>query len=180
MLLRAEISPPDAALDELWSATGALREVPGVRAVPRPDLRVPITAFGNLLPSDCTRLADKLRAALEGATAPMVRFHGLRFEGGATIMVGMDGEVDPIVDLATFVPEVAETLRLYVDRRRFRTAIELARAEPAASSAQLESALAPIAGWSGSPWSVPGLSLIRTRWLKGENRSELFDVIRFA
>lgn len=180
MLLRAAVVPPAEAVEELWTATRALRQVPGVTAVPREHLEIPITAFGNLLPPDCARLADKMRAAFEGAVAPIVWFHGLRLEEGATIALGLAGDVEPIADLARFVPEAAETMRLYVDRRLFRPMIQFATAAPDTSPTLLGPALASLLDWTGSPWGVPGLSLIRTRWQSGESRAEEYDRILMA
>ncbi len=177
MLIRAALVPPEEALDELWDATSALRKVPGVVAVPRDQLDIPITAFGNLVPSDCARLAHKLRVAFEGADAPVVRFHGLRLESEATIAVGLAGDVEPLADLARYVPEAAETVRLYVDRRRFRPQIDLANAAADTSVPLLEAALSGLAEWSGEPWEVPGLSLLRTRWVRGESAAEEYDLI---
>jgi hypothetical protein len=177
MLLRAAVVPPEEAVEELWVATRALRQVPGVNAVTREQLEIPITAFGNLLPPDCDRLALMLRTAFEGAVAPNVWFHGLRLEQGATVALGLAGEVDPVADLARFVPEAAEAMRLYVDRRRFRPMITFATADPDTSPTLLAAALASLTEWTGSPWAVPGLSLIRTRWFSGQSRPEEYDRI---
>jgi len=180
MLLRAAVLPPEEAVEELWTATRALRQVPGVNAVPRERLEIPITAFGNLLPPDCARLAHKMRAAFEGAEAPTVWFHGLRLEEGATVALGLAGDVEPVADLARFIPEAAETMRLFVDRRRFRPMITFATASPDTSPTLLSAALGSLSEWTGSPWRVPGLSLLRTRWLGGESQAEEYDRIVMA
>ncbi|WP_183093637.1 2'-5' RNA ligase family protein [Nocardioides stalactiti] len=180
MLIRAALVPPEEALEELEVATRVLRSIPGVVSVSPEQLEIPITAFGNLQPPDCERLAGLLRNAFEGADAPVVWFHGLRLEEGATIALGMAGDVEPIADLARYVPEAAEKLRLYVDRRRFRPHIRFATAEPDTSVALLQSALGAVADWSGTPWAVPGLSLLRTRWLQGNKTAEEYDLIAMA
>jgi|GEM_PF-5235927 len=180
MLLRAAVVPPAEAVDELWAATRALRQVPGVKSVPRDQLEIPITAFGNLLPPDCARLARLMRTAFEGAEAPVVWFHGLRLEEEATIALGLAGDVEPVADLARFVPEAAENMRLYVDRRRFRPMIQFATAGPHTSPAMLMPALELLLDWTGSPWPLPGMSLIRTRWEHGESRAEEYDRILMA
>lgn len=178
MLLHASLIPPAEALDELWSATHLLRALPGVNAVPRAELDIPVTSFGNLLPADCDRLAAVLRTSFEGADAPVVQFDGLRREdNGSSIDLGLAGDVEPLADLARFVPEIAKTMRLYVDRRRFRARMTLATVEPTVSPSLLGAALESLSGWSGSPWSVPGLSLLRIRWQNGESRREMYDLI---
>lgn len=180
MLIRASLVPPEEAVDELWHATSLLRKVPGVVASPRDELDIPITSFGNLVPQDCARLATKLRSAFEGADAPVVWFKGLRLEDDASIALGLAGDVEPVAELARFVPEVAETMGLYVDRRRFRPRIAFATAAPDAPVALLQSALAGLAEWTGEPWPVPGLSLLRTRWIRGKSSAEEFDLIELA
>ncbi|KAA1418988.1 hypothetical protein F0U44_11015 [Nocardioides humilatus] len=180
MLIRAAIVPPEEALEELWVATRALRMVPGVDAVPTDKLDIPITSFGNLIPPDCVRLADKLRGAVEGAMGPMVWFQGLRLEENATIVLGLAGDVDPIADLARYVPEAAETLGLYVDRRRFRPQIKFASVDPEMQVAMLRPAWGAVADWTGTPWAVPGLSLLRTRWSGSQSFPEEYDLIEMA
>lgn len=180
MLIRAALVPPPEAVEELWSASRVLRSVPGVAAVPPFQLSIPITAFGNLVPQDCARLAAKLRSAFEGAEAPVVWFHGLRLEAEATIALGLAGDVEPLADLARFVPELAETMRLYVDRRRFRPQIEFATAAKETSLTLLQAALGGLADWTGAAWPVTGLYLLRTRWSEGQNLPEVFDLIEMA
>ncbi|KAA1426034.1 2'-5' RNA ligase family protein [Nocardioides antri] len=180
MLLRAALVPPEETLEELWDATRALRSVPGVAATPREELDIPITSFGSLLPPDCDRLAHMLRRAFEGAEAPIVWFDGARSEEDSTVTLGLAGDVEPLADLARFVPEAAENMRLYVDRRQFRPRIQVATIGPESSPTLLAAALDNLAGWSGSPWAVPGLSLVRTRWLGGEKRPEEYDLIALS
>jgi len=177
MLLRSSLVPPEEPVDELWAATTALRDIPGVTAVAPDRLGIPVTTFGNLMPPDCLRLAAMLRKAFEGADAPIVWFHGLRLEDEETIALGLGGDVEPLADLARFVPEAVEAMRLFVDRRRFRPWITFATADPATSPTVLAAALRDLADWTGEPWAVPGLSLIRTRWLLGQEYPERFDLI---
>lgn len=180
MLIRAAIVPPEEAVDELWVATRALRMVPGITAVPADRLDIPITSFGNLVPTDSARLAGKLRAAFEGADAPVVRFRGLRLESDATVALGLDGDIEPLAELARFVPEAAESMRLYVDRRRFRPYLTFATAAPDAPVTLLKPALDALEGWIGEPWPIQGLSLLRTRWVRGEGASEEYDLIELS
>jgi 2'-5' RNA ligase len=177
MLLRASLVPPEEAVDELWKATSSLRRIPGVNAVAPDRLGIPVAAFGNLAPTDCLRLAQMLRSAFEGADAPIVWFDGLRLEEGATIALGLGGDVEPLADLARFVPEAVEAMRLFVDRRRFRPWLTFGTVDPATSPTMLAAALQNLADWTGEPWAVPGLSLIRTRWLLGQDYPEQFDLI---
>ncbi|MDZ5621802.1 hypothetical protein SFC88_13230 [Nocardioides sp. HM23] len=177
MLLRAALVPPEEALSELWTATDALRKVPGTTPVPPEHLDIPIVSFGNLLPPDCDRLAGVLRSAFEGAEGPVVRFQDVTLEDETTVVVALGGDTGPVADLARFVPEAAERLGLYVDRRRFSLQIMLASVAPTSSPTLLSGALACLEDWTGSPWSVPGLSLIRTRWSQGKSRPEEYDRI---
>lgn len=180
MLLRAAIVPPAAAVEELWTATRALRVVPGVTVVPPQRLDIPITSFGNLLPADCDRLASVLRSSFEGADAPVVWFEGLGLDDTGPVVVGLKGDVEPLADLARFVPEAAATVRLFVDRRRFRAAITVANLPPGTAPQLVSAAVESMTGWKGSPWPVPGLSLLRTRWSHGVDQAEEFDLITMA
>lgn len=177
MLLRAAIMPPEEALSELWRATDALRKVPGTTAVPPEHLDIPIVAFGNLLPLDCDRLAAVLRSAFEGAEGPVVRFQDLALGDETTVVAVLGGDTEPVADLARFVPTAAERLGIYVDRRVFSLQIRIASIAPGSSPTLLSGALASLDGWTGSPWSVPGLSLIQTRWSQGKSRPEEYDRI---
>lgn len=181
MHLRAAIVPPEHALDQLREVTRPVSLVPGVTALPTKSLDVPVTAFGNLTPTDGRRLAALLRETLEGAEAPVVRFAGL-VEAAAPneIAVGIVGEVEPLVELARYVPEAAEQLRLYVDRRRFRLALPVLSVADEAPVGMLRSAVASVRDWTGAPWAVPGLALLRTRWVGGRAESEDFDLIRMV
>jgi 2'-5' RNA ligase len=180
MLLRAALVPSAEAVEELWTATRALRAVPGVTAVPLERLDIPITSFGNLLPADCKRLASVLRSSFEGADAPVVWFEGLGFDDSGPITLGLKGDIEPLVDLAHFVSEAAARLGLFVDRRRFRAAITVADISPSTSPTLIGAAIEPMAGWTGSPWPVPGLSLLRARWSHGVDLYEEFDLIAMA
>jgi 2'-5' RNA ligase len=184
VIIRAAIVPPPEVVAELAAATAELRGVPGVQAVPVDQLDIPVTAFGNLVPADVDRVADLLSAAFEGAEGPVVRFAGMSISddpgrrdgaGRVALDTGLAGDVDPVADLAKFVPEAVARMGLFLDRRRFRPAMAFATADPQAS--QLSAVLDRRASWVGSEWSVPGLSLIRIHYVQGGSRHEEYDRI---
>ncbi|UMG91476.1 hypothetical protein [Nocardioides sp. TF02-7] len=173
MMLRAAVVPPAEALAELTTATADLRRVPGVDAVPPDQLDIPVASFGNLTTADAGRIVEVLRDAFEGATGPVVRFSGVTLldpeeqsrsaRPRATLVTTLTGDVDPVVDLARFVPEAVARLGLMVDRRRFRPALTLGSVAADDAPRLLATALDGVAGWAGREWTVPGLSLLRMR-----------------
>jgi 2'-5' RNA ligase len=172
--------PPQEAVEDLQKGLHRLWEMPGVTAVAPVQLEIAVAAFGNLLMPDCHRLASRLRSAFEGADGPVIRFAGVSVAESGAIEVGLAGELEPLADLARFVSEASEKLRLFVDRRRFRPHLRVAAVEPGAPADRLRSEIGPLVSWSGAPWRVRGLSLLGTRWHGGEGTPELFDLISLA
>lgn len=179
MMLSAGFLPSEPVTEELRELTGRLGAM-GMAPVPVDHLYVLITRFGNLTEDVGTRLARALLSELGDGPRAQVRFGAPRMSDGGDVVVQLEGDVDTLWDLARAVPMIAEHRRLYVDRRVFRPEIVLARSTLNPDSSLVERLLAGAAHWSSQVWETDGISLMRTRWQAGDDRSEEFLFIPFA
>ena len=173
MMLSAGFLPPEPVIEELRDLTGRLGAM-GMEPVPADYLYVLITRFGNLTEDVGTRLARALAAELADAPRAEVRFGAPRITEDGEVVVELEGDLETVWDLARAVPMIAEHRRLYVDRRVFRPELLLARSTLAPDSSLVERLLAGTTHWSSGLWETDGISLMRTRWQAGDDRSEEF------
>lgn len=169
----AAFLPPEPVVAELRELSGRLSAL-GMSAVPPDQLFVLITRFGNLTEDVTFKLARALADQLAEVPRAEVSFGAPRMGAGGEVVVGIEGEVEVLADLARAVPMIAEHRRLYVDRRVFRPELLVATTGLDPSSVLIERLLSGTARWSGQPWETDGISLMRTRWLSGKDRSEEF------
>ena len=173
MMLCAAFVPSEEVVADLRGLTGRLAAV-GMTPVQTDHLYVLITRFGNLTEEVGNRLAWGLANDLGGARRAVVRFGPPRLTTDGEVVVDLLGEVDELKDLARTVAMIAEHRRLYVDRRVFRPELVVARSGLDPSSPVVERLLAGAADWSSGTWETDGISLMRTRWHAGDDRSEEF------
>ena len=179
MMLSAGFLPSEPVIEELRELTGRLG-VMGMTPVPPDHLYVLITRFGNLTEDVGTRLARALASELADAPRAEVRFGAPRMTESGEVVVGLEGDLETVWDLARAVPMIAEHRRLYVDRRVFRPELVLASSTLDPGSPIVERLLAGTAHWSSRVWETDGISLMRTRWQAGDDRSEEFLFIPFS
>ena len=173
MMLCAGFLPSDLVVEDLRELTGRLGSV-GMTPVPPDHLYVLITRFGNLTEDIGTKLAHALANGLGDAPRPVVWFGAPRVTDDGDVVVDLRGDVAGLSDLARAVPMIAEQRRLYVDRRVFRPELVVARTGLAPGSPLVERMLAGTSSWSSQAWETDGISLMRTRWQSGDDRSEEF------
>jgi 2'-5' RNA ligase len=175
MMLRAAVIPPDAVLEELRTLGSRFGLLAGVRSAPPDEYDVPVAGLGNVSETDARRLVRALAERIGDIPAPVIRFEGPELHG-PDVLAPLAGEADELTAIARLVAEIAASVQLYVDRRRFRPALTMASvADPSA-----QGLLAGMPAWSGMPWEAGGISLIRTRWFAGSPRAEEFAFVELG
>ncbi|HWJ80732.1 MAG TPA: hypothetical protein VNS55_00740 [Nocardioides sp.] len=172
-MINAAFLPPQPVVEELRELTGRL-SVLGMTPVPPDQLYVLITRFGNLTEDVVLKLGQAMADHLAGVQRAAVSFGAPRMGDGGEVVVSLEGELDLLNDLARAVPMIAEHRRLYVDRRVFRPQLVVATTGLDPSSLLVERLLSGSARWSSQVWETDGISLMRTRWHAGKDRSEEF------
>jgi 2'-5' RNA ligase len=181
MLLHAAFFPPHEAVAELAEV---VRSVAGRQQEFRPvsvdDMHVHVTSFGNLARADAARLADRLVAAAgEWPPAPRLAMAGctaLSGEGDLTVCAPLEGEVDQIRSIARSIPEVAQTMGLHVDRRRFKPQVPVGEVTPDTGLPYLERLVASLEAYRGPEWVLPDLVLLKPSWASAGHETATADI----
>ncbi|MEU1816594.1 RNA 2',3'-cyclic phosphodiesterase [Streptomyces roseifaciens] len=164
MRLFAAVRPPEAAVVELTDATASLRGLPGAEALRWTEpsgWHFTLAFLGEVDPELLPELTERL-----GRAAHRHARHELRFAGGGrfgdrVLWVGADGERTILRDLARSAAAGARRAGVAVDTTHdFRPHLTLARA---AGPVNLRPYAESLAGFSGTPWSVERLELMRSR-----------------
>ncbi|MGN6251959.1 MAG: 2'-5' RNA ligase family protein [Marmoricola sp.] len=147
---------------------------PDVAPLATGQVQISIAAFGNLPTGEVHRLGDRLEDAAAGWPAPRVRVAGLdETDQAGVVAVALGGEVEELREVARGVTRTAEGLGLFVDRRRFRPAVVVARAAPGAgpeAAGSLSRVRAALRECESAPWTVEALSLLRIEHDGGVDR----------
>lgn len=171
-MMSTAVVPPEGVLEQLCVLGASLSAI-GISPVPPEEMYVLLARFGNLTEDQVPRLADALANGLADSPVATVGFAPPRLVDGQDVFVELTGEVDVVAGLARVVPKIAEKVRLYVDRRIFRPGIVVASVDPA-DGRPLVAERVTYAGarWASDPWLAEGVSLVRTRWVRGADVSE--------
>jgi len=187
MLLHGAFLPPAAVIEEVLAVVrsvdqyDAVKEPPATRGLfvrrghrkgpsevpvagpemlevlPTAAISLPITAFGNLTPSDVQAVIATLGAAAAGWSPPTVRLSGgtaLDFPGDWNVWTRLVGETDELAAIARAVTRAVEPLGLFVDRRAFRPLLAVAKVNAATTGPYLESLVAALEAFEGTEWAV--------------------------
>jgi 2'-5' RNA ligase len=181
MLLHAAFFPPHEAVAELAEV---VRSVAGrheeLKPVSVDDMHVHVTSFGNLARADAARLADRLVAAAAGwPPAPRLAMAGcsaLEGEGDLTVCAPLEGEVDQLRGIARSIPEVAQTMGLHVDRRRFKPQVPVGEVTADTSLPYLERLVAALEVYRGPQWTLPDLVLLKPSWASSDHDTATADI----
>ncbi|MFI1208646.1 RNA 2',3'-cyclic phosphodiesterase [Streptomyces sp. NPDC020802] len=165
MRLFAAVLPPKEVTDELDSAVGELRKLPGadhgLRWTARSGWHFTLAFYGEVDEEVVPELSVRLeRAARRTDPFPLSLRGGGRF-GGRALWAGAAGDVRTLRLLAERA--AAAGRKAGVDReehRRYRPHLTLARSREEADLAPYVSALD---GFEGRAWTVGELSLMRSR-----------------
>lgn len=171
-MVSTALLPPEAVLEQLSVLAARLSAI-GIAPVGPEEMHVLLARFGNLTPDQIPTLADVLADGLAGTPVATVGFEPPRLLETGDVVVPLNGEVDVVTGVARAVPKIAERQRLYVDRRVFRPEIVVARVDPAGGRPLLaERVTLAGARWASDLWLAEGVSLLRTRWVRGADVSE--------
>jgi 2'-5' RNA ligase len=165
MRLYAAVVPPEAVRAELADlvqsvAPGTSELVP----VTVRDMRIPVTSFGNVTQSDSLLLLDSLRKATSGWPQPKLRFHGsaaLEWEGDRSVWAKVGGDVDELMTIGRGVPIAIAPLGFLVDRRKFRSWLEVGTITEVTSLPYLEKLTSTLDAFEGSAWTLETLTVFK-------------------
>lgn len=192
MLVHGAFLPPAAVIEEVLAVVRSVEQPAAVHDVPEPRgflarrgrhkgtgaepvvvpemlelllddaISLPITAFGNLTPSDVQAVVATLGAAAAEWPSPTVRLSGgtaLDFPGDWNVWARLVGEVDELAAIARAVTRAVEPLGFFVDRRAFRPLLAVARVNAATTGPYLESVVAALEAFEGAEWVVRDVAL---------------------
>lgn len=120
-------------------------------------MSLPITGFGNLTTTDAYAIAAALESAAGSWSAPTVRFAGgaaLDFPGDWNVWAKLTGETEALASIARDVVHRVEPLGFFVDRRKFRPMLAVAKVNAATTGPYLESLVAALDAFQGQEWVV--------------------------
>jgi 2'-5' RNA ligase len=165
MRLYAAIVPPEPVRAEIADLVRSVAPwTPELDPVPVPEMRIPVTNFGNVTLSDGITLVETLREAATKWTCPRLTFTGsaaLEFEGDRSVWAKLDGDLDDLLEVGRGVPKVVQPLGFLVDRRKFRPWLSVGTITEATSLPYLEKLTAALEGFSGMPWTLESLTVFR-------------------
>jgi 2'-5' RNA ligase len=184
MLLHGAFLPPRAAIEEVLAVVRSVappveEEAPvpkglfgrrhkhrseGPAVLPDPldllvadSMSLPITGFGNLTTNDAYAIAAAISAAAGSWEAPTVRLAGgaaLDFPGDWNVWAKVTGETDALATIARGVVHEVEPLGFFVDRRKFRPMLAVAKVTAATTGPYLEEIVAALDAFEGQEWVV--------------------------
>jgi len=131
--------------------------------VPPVRMHVPIVKFGNLALDDIARLVDALEVQAAGWQSPRLHLHGgvaLEPEGDRSVWVRLGGDLDELNAAVRDVSRVAQGLHLFVDRRMFRTDVQLATVNDRTTETHLQQVLATLDAFESRSWWQSTMSLL--------------------
>jgi 2'-5' RNA ligase len=143
-------------------------------------MSLPIAGFGNVTSADAVRLADALQTAAAGTPGAIVRLAGgtaLEFTDDRNVWARIEGDVDALKSMARGVTQVVEQHGFFVDRRRFRPLLCVATVTGATTAPVLEAVVAALDDFSGEPWAVDQIWLLKAFY--GVHATGLEEVARF-
>jgi 2'-5' RNA ligase len=159
------VTPPGDARADLAAAVAPLRELPGTPRWTAPERWHLTLLFLGTVPEDrVARLREGLGAAVAG-TPPMT----LRFAGGGRFgsrrrpqvaWAGVEGDVEPLGELAVRLACAARRLKLPVEVRPFRAHLTLGRWRPGAPADA--DVVDRLAGYRGPDWPVTEVQLLQS------------------
>ncbi len=126
-------------------------------------MHVPIVKFGNLALDHAARLIDALELQASDWQSPRLHLHGgLASEpkGDSSVWVRLGGDLDELNAIVRDVSRVAQGLQLYVDRRAFRTDLQVGTVNERTTEAQLEQVLAALDAYESQAWWQTTVSLL--------------------
>lgn len=147
--------------------------------VPVADMKLPVTAFGNLTTHDVHRLTEELTLAAASWRPQHVCFAGgtaLDFPGDWSVWAKVEGDLDSLSAMARSVPQAVERLGFFLDRRKFRPMLSVATVTTATTGPFLQEVVDALDAFRGDAWPVE-LSLLKETFVGGRPEMVEFERI---
>jgi 2'-5' RNA ligase len=183
MRLHASIRPPEAVVSDLQTALAPEFAHPEqVTWVHPSHWRLHIAGFGSVVQADALRLADVMSERMAEIPAPSLQLTGLVAlpeAGDDSIWMNLEGDLDPLADLAGVMPRWMLEFGFVLDRRSYRSRIRLGKVTPTTTADYLEGLEARYGSYHSEPWTAEGLTL-GSHELGSAEREPFFEVLRVA
>ncbi len=141
-------------------------------------MTIPVAAFGNVTAGDATRVAAALKAAAAGSPGAVVHIAGgmaLEVPGDRNVWARLEGDLDALRSMARGVTQIVEQHGFFVDRRLFQPLLCVATVTNATTAPCLEATVAALDAFSGEPWTVDHVWLMRMFYDSGKSGSAEVD-----
>ncbi|MFC5905676.1 RNA 2',3'-cyclic phosphodiesterase [Streptacidiphilus monticola] len=163
MRLFVAVLPPQSALDQLAVAARRLHAFPGadgLRWTGVESWHLTLAFLGQVDPELLPGLEARFARLAHRHEQHLLRLHGGGHFGDRALWAGVDGDVRALRQLAHGVANAAVKSGIEIDARPFRPHLTLARA--GARRADLRPLAGELAGFTGDPWTVGSLHLMRS------------------
>lgn len=173
MRLFVAITPPQDAIDELRSATAALRTGSGTVRWSAPEQwHLTLAFLGEVDDRARQDVVERLGRAAARHDPCTLSLAGAGRFGQRVLWTRVHGDVDRLRRLAASVRAAARRSRIAVEDRPYRPHLTLARAR---GDADLRPAVTALGGFAGRAWTARELHLVRSRlgaWPDGRAHHE--------
>jgi 2'-5' RNA ligase len=145
---------------------------------PVEQMYLPLTGFGNVTLGDSVQLVQALRS--EAATWAPLTVHlaggtALEFRGDESLWAKIVGDVDGLQNIGRSVPQVVQRLGFFVDRRKFRPWLAVGTITEATTAPYLETVVARLEAFTGQPWVIDRITVMRRVPEKGPDAFEVHE-----
>jgi 2'-5' RNA ligase len=175
MRLFVAVTPPQESLDELRSATAAMRSArPELRWTRLEQWHLTLAFLGEV--DDETRADLSVRLGRTAARHPTMRLalrEAGRF-GDRVLWTRVAGDVEALRGLAASVRAAARRARVAVEDRPYRPHLTLARGR---EGADLRPVVDALAGFAGRTWTAGELHLVRSHLGAGPERTSRYETL---
>ena len=169
MRLFVAVTPPPHALDELRSATAAMRSAHPELRWTRPDQwHLTLAFLGDVGDETRADLAPRLGRAAARHPPMRLALRGAGRFGDRVLWTRVAGDVAALRRLAASVQAAARRAGIDVEDRPYRPHLTLARGREGAS---LRASVDELTGFVGTTWTAGDLHLVRSHLGAGPGRS---------
>jgi 2'-5' RNA ligase len=175
MRLFVAVTPPPEALDELSSATAAMRSARPELRWTRPDQwHLTLAFLGEVDDQARADLSVRLGRAAAGHPPMRLALHGVGRFGNRVLWTSVAGDVVALRRLAASVRAAARRARVAVEDRPYRPHVTLARGR---EGTDLRPVVDALAGFAGHTWTAGELHLVRSRLGAGPERTSRYELL---
>lgn len=167
MRLYAGLTPPPTVLEELDAVIRSVgRDSAEIEHVPLHALHIPVAGLGNVALGDAVALSEALTREATRWSPLELNFSGgtaLEWKGDNSVWAKLDGDVEQLRKLASSVSLLVQRLGFFVDRRKFRTWLDVGHITSSTTGDYLQRLVDSLEEYSGPTWTLHELCLFRGR-----------------